>query len=122
MASLIGIRILYKAGCKVTFDNKKCEVVYKNTIILRGYKDSTMDLCTLPLTLDKITKTTLVNVTISPNSAPCYPVVETTSFSYARTSKTNNIKFALQSLCNSPITSLIKAIKAGFLKGAPHLD
>ncbi len=27
MASLMGIRILCKAGCKVTFDDKKCEVV-----------------------------------------------------------------------------------------------
>jgi hypothetical protein len=81
MASLIGIRILCKARCKVTFDNKKCEVIHKNTIILRGYKDPTTDLWTLPLTLDKIAKTTLVKVTISPNSAPCNPVIETTSFS-----------------------------------------
>jgi hypothetical protein len=33
MASLIGIRILCKAGCKATFNDKKCEVVYKSTII-----------------------------------------------------------------------------------------
>jgi hypothetical protein len=35
MASLIGIRILCKAGSKVTFNNKKCEDVYKDNIILR---------------------------------------------------------------------------------------
>jgi len=34
MASLIGIRILCKAGCKVVFDNNKCEVFNKNIIIL----------------------------------------------------------------------------------------
>jgi hypothetical protein len=39
MASLIGIRILCKAGCKVVFDDEKCEVFYKNNIILRGCKD-----------------------------------------------------------------------------------
>ncbi len=52
MASLIGIRILRKAGCKVTFNDKKCEVVYKDTNILHGYKDPTMDLWPLhsPLT------------------------------------------------------------------------
>jgi hypothetical protein len=122
MASLIDIRILCKAGCKVTFDNEKCEVIYKNTLILRGYKDPAMDLWTLPLTLDKIAKTTPVEVTISPNSAPCNPVVETASFSYTRTNKTNNVKFAHQSLCNPPIASLIKAINAAFLKGAPHLE
>ena len=41
MASLIGIRILCKAGCKVVFDNKKREVFYENKIILREYKDLT---------------------------------------------------------------------------------
>jgi hypothetical protein len=69
MASLIGIRILCKAGCKVTFDNEKCKVVYKDSIILRGYKDPTTNLWTLPLTPDKIAKTTLVEVLISPNNA-----------------------------------------------------
>jgi hypothetical protein len=44
IASLIGIRILCKAGCKVVFDKEKCEVFYKNNIILRGYKDPTTDL------------------------------------------------------------------------------
>jgi hypothetical protein len=44
IASLIGIQILCKAGCKVVFDNKKCEVIYKTNIILRGYKDPTTDL------------------------------------------------------------------------------
>ncbi len=67
-------------------------------------------------------KITLVEVTISPSSAPHNPVVETASFSYAHTNKTNNVKFAHQSLCNLPIASLIKATNAGFLKGAPHLD
>jgi hypothetical protein len=32
------------------------------------------------------------------------------------------MKFAHQSLCNPPIPSLLKAINAGFLKGAPNLD
>jgi hypothetical protein len=58
MASLIGIRILCKAGCKVTFDNKKCKVIYKNNIILCGYKDPTTNLWTLLLTPDKIAKPT----------------------------------------------------------------
>ncbi len=42
-----------------------------------------MDLWTLPLTLDKIMKTIPVEVIISPNSAPCNPIFETASFSYA---------------------------------------
>jgi hypothetical protein len=69
MASLIGIRILCKVGCKVTLDNKKCEVLYKDNIVLCGYIDPTTNLWTLLLTPNKIAKTTLVEVLISPNSA-----------------------------------------------------
>ena len=58
MASLIGIRILCKAGCKVVFDNKKRKVFYKNKIILRGYKDLTTNLWTLPIINEEIAKTT----------------------------------------------------------------
>jgi hypothetical protein len=43
-------------------------------------------------------------------------------FLYHRTTKTNAVKFMHQSLCNPPITSLLKAINAGFLQGAPHLN
>ncbi len=50
IASLIGICPLCKVGCKVIFDNEKCDVVYEGNIILKGYKDPTMDLWTLPIT------------------------------------------------------------------------
>jgi hypothetical protein len=43
VASLIGIRPLCKAGCKVIFDGKKCEVVYKEKVILRGFKEVSTD-------------------------------------------------------------------------------
>jgi hypothetical protein len=83
MASLIGIRIRCKAGCKVTFNTEKFEVIYKDTIILHGCNDPTMDLWTLLFTPNKIVKTTPVKVMISPNSTPHNPDVETASFSYA---------------------------------------
>jgi hypothetical protein len=49
-ASLIGICPLCKVGCKVFFDNEKCDVVYKGRVILRGYKDPSTDLWMLPIT------------------------------------------------------------------------
>jgi len=49
-------------------------------------------------------------------------IVKTAGFSYARTTKINNVKFAHQSFCNPPIASILKAINAGFLEGALHLD
>ena len=69
MASLIGIQILCKAGCKVVFDNKKCEVFYENKIILKGYKDLTTDLWNLPIINEEIAKTTPERVMLWPQSA-----------------------------------------------------
>ena len=47
IASLFGIRVLCKAGCKVVFDDDKCDVFYQGKLVLRGYKDSSTDLWTL---------------------------------------------------------------------------
>jgi hypothetical protein len=49
IALLFGIRILTEAGCDVTFTKGDCIVKYNGQIILRGEKDPTMDLWTLPL-------------------------------------------------------------------------
>ncbi len=38
IASLIGIRPLCQAGCKVIFDDKKCDVIFDGVVILRGYR------------------------------------------------------------------------------------
>jgi hypothetical protein len=50
IASLIGIRVLCEAGCKVTFSKRHCNVYYNEKLILRGFKDPSTDLWTLPLT------------------------------------------------------------------------
>jgi hypothetical protein len=42
-------------------------------------------------------------------------------FLYNCTTKANNVKFMHQSLCNPPISSLLRAIKHNFLKGTSHL-
>ena len=48
VASQIGIRLLCKAGCKVVFNNEKCEVIFNNKVILTEHKDPSADLWTLP--------------------------------------------------------------------------
>jgi hypothetical protein len=50
VASLIGIRILFKLGCRVVFTDTACYVKYKGKIILRGIKDPSTDLWVLPIT------------------------------------------------------------------------
>ena len=68
MASLIRIRLLCKAGCKVVFDNKKCKLFYNNDIILREYKDPATDLWTLPITHNEVAKTTHESLSECPHN------------------------------------------------------
>jgi hypothetical protein len=98
-ASLFGIRILCKAGCKVVFNNDKCQVFYQNKVILSGVKDPVSDLWTL-LILSADSHRTSHGATrhLSSDDAPS----EVVSFSYHRTTKENNVKFMNQSLCNPP--------------------
>ena len=49
IASLFGIRVLTEAGCNVTFTKGECVVRYDGNVILRGTKDPTTNLWTLPL-------------------------------------------------------------------------
>jgi hypothetical protein len=137
MASLLGIRVLCKAGCKVIFDDEKCRVNFKGATILTGYKDPTSDLWTLPILngeerLWTTPGSDLVASKPTPSQpGPCKghapqpplePMPALELFSYHRTTKANAVKFMHQSLCNPPITSLLKAINTGFLQGAPHLN
>jgi hypothetical protein len=64
VASLMGIRPLCNAGCTVTFDHNKCDVIYNGNVILQGYKDESTNLWTLPINRTGTTQTTL------PQSAP----------------------------------------------------
>ncbi len=68
IASLIGIRPLCKAGCKVIFDNKKCDVVFDGVVILRGFKDPSTDLWTLPMPTKVCTAP---GPTVPPQPGPC---------------------------------------------------
>ncbi len=121
-ASLFGIRVLCKAGCKVVFDDEKCQVFYNSKAILTGFKDPVSDLWTLPILPNNSTRTSL-DATRQPSPCPSFGDApsESACFSYHRTTQENNVKFMHQSLCNPPKSSLLTAIRRGFLRGAPHL-
>ena len=109
IASLIGIRELCNAGCTVTFSKKYCDVIYNGAVILRGHKDPSTDLWTLPLAH-------------KPHAT--YPPADdkhVATFAYSITTRANKVKFAHQSLCNPKISKLIKATRKGFLKGCPNI-
>ena len=127
VASLIGIRPLCKAGCTVTFDNDKCDVIYDGKVILRGLKDATSDLWTLPIN-PGAERTALQrsapDVDRSPLciAADIHPGVHLASFTHSVKTRANGVKFAHQSLGNPKISTLLKAVRRGFLKGCPNLN
>jgi hypothetical protein len=127
IASLIGIRPLCKAGCTVTFDDMKCEVIYNGTVILRGVKDPSTDLWTLPIPRKRVGTTPGDN--LLPRPGPCkgraphlseHPAL--VCFAHSIKTRANAVKFTHQSLCNPPISTLLKATRRGFLKGCPNLS
>jgi hypothetical protein len=115
VALLIGICPLCKVGCKVIFDNEKCDVVYEGRVILRGYKDPTTDLWTLPITKEGMRTTPSQNDLPRPcpgiGHAPHPPLAlyEGALFLHLVQTRANNVKFAHQSLCNLKISTLLKA-------------
>ncbi len=54
MSSLLGIRVLCKAGCIVVFDNKTHQVNWLDELILTGYKDLKSNLWTLPISQEEL--------------------------------------------------------------------
>ena len=49
IALLFGIQVLTEAGCDITFTKGDCIIKYNGNIILKGKKDPSTDLWTLPL-------------------------------------------------------------------------
>ncbi len=96
MASLLGKRVLCKAGCIMVFDDKTCRVYYKSKLILTGYKDPTSNSYTLPIGQAKLWTTPasnsedprmhkiLLSHHIEPNIAPaCATMVQEQLSAYA---------------------------------------
>jgi hypothetical protein len=128
VTSLIGIRPLCKAGCIVTFDDMKCDVTYNGTVIIRGFKDPSTDLWTLPIP-NKVSNTPIPAL---PRTGPCStrathhateipPTNNIATFTHSVRMRANAVRFAHQSLCSSRISTLLKAVWKGFLKGCPNM-
>jgi len=120
MASLLGIRILCKAGCKVIFTDRTREVKYQDKVILTGIKDPTTDLWTLPITPTAITATRSQELGHNQHDQENPPPINWVAFAHSVQTHANAVKFSHQSLCNPKISSLMKALKKGFLKGCPN--
>ena len=126
IASLIGIRLLSNAGCTITFDKLKCDVMYKGEVILRGVKDPSTNLWTLPIPRKRVGTTPGNTFLSQPGpSKGCAPHLSKhpalVCFAHSIRTQANAVKFAHQSLCNLTISTLLKATRRGFLKGCPNI-
>ncbi len=125
IALLFGIQILTEAGCDVTFTKGDCIVTYNGKIILRGEKDPSTDLWTLLLGSHDMTSQHATSTL--PSAAPDFanpyaqPTVQIAFIAHTVRTKANSIRFAHQSLYSPRISTLLKAIKRGYLKGCPNL-
>jgi len=124
VASLIGIQILCKVGCRIVFTDTACYVKYNGKIILKGKKDPSTDLWVLPLTPDAIstsqkqlwtsqgddeeeTQYTKLQSHAGPGMArapqspmPCTPDATVAMFPHSIRTRANTVKFGHQSMCN----------------------
>jgi hypothetical protein len=128
VASLMGIRPLCNAGCTVTLDRDKCDVIYNGNIILQGYKDELTNLWTLLINGMSTTRTALPQSAPGVDCAPhtmrpaILPSITLANFTHSIKRRANGVKFAHQLLCNPKIVTLIKKVRKGFLKGCPNLS
>ena len=113
IASLIGVRVLCNAGCKVTFYNDHCDIIYNDNIILQGHKDPATDLWTIPISPGKQTPT----YASEPDKTET--VQQVANFAHSITTRANKVKFAHQSLCNPKISKHSKRHGKASSKGAP---
>ena len=119
IASLIVISVLFESGCNVTFCDKHCDVFYNSKLILRGFKDPATDLWTLPISPPSVQPTLQIEQHISTHQSSTQ---QTINFVHSISTRANKVKFAHQSLCNPKISSLLKAVRRGFLKGCPNIN
>jgi len=133
------------------FTKANSNVWYKGKVILSGTKDPSTDLWTLPIgpstkkwnstvsksmVQDTVPNTQKWNSTVSQKLEPNlrgkkYKAVpadahdgaqQVASFTHSIKTRANAVKFAHQSLCNPKISSLLKAVRCGFLNGCPNIS
>jgi hypothetical protein len=118
IASLFGIRPLSNTGCIVVFHIDRVEVWYNGKLILIGPQNLMTDLWTLPSTTKKC------NMKIPPAIpqpiVPDHPAIA--FFTHSIRTRMNAVQFTHQLLGNPCISTLLKAVRHGFLNGCPNMS
>jgi hypothetical protein len=120
--NLLSIAALVDAGCKVFFHCTRCEVTSNDAIILQGWRDPKNRLWWVKIVDNGWTTNYKVAILLqekqtveltTPPTAPAYSLYEC--------SITHKLTHFYYACLNYPIVStLIKAIKAGYLQGWPR--
>jgi hypothetical protein len=116
---LFGIRLLCNAGCIVVFHKDRVDVWYKGKLILFGPRNMSTDLWTLPITRAKTCNMTIPLARPPPN-VPTHPAIAL--FTHSIQTQMNAVRFAHQLLGNPRISTLLKAVRCGFLNGCPNIS
>jgi len=132
-------------GLYLRIQDTACYVKYNSKIILRGTKDPSTYLWVLPLTPKAISESqrkqlwtsqendeqiiTKIQSRAGPGMAraPQSPKTVTANaavamFTHSVRTRANTVKFGHQAMCNPKISSLLNALRKGFLKGCPNLS
>ena len=104
--SLISIKILCDAGCRVVFEKAYCRVYYQNKIVWTGHREPNTGLWVLPM------RNTNNNTASSKmDTELIQAATEQANNAYQMTSKGSLIKYLHQCLFSPPKATLLKAIK-----------
>lgn len=104
--SLISIKILCDAGCRVVFEKAYCRVYYQHKIVWTGHREPNTGLWVLPM------RNTNNNTASSKmDTELIQAATEQANNAYQMTSKGSLIKYLHQCLFSPPKATLLKAIK-----------
>ncbi len=117
IASLFGIHPLCNVGCTVVFHKDRVDVWYDGKLILVGPRNMSTDLWMLPFT-------NKCDMSIPPAMPQTNMLIHPAlaSFTHSIRTRMNAIQFAHQSLGNPHISTLLKAVRHGFLNGCPNIS
>ena len=116
--SLVSMSVLCDAGCRVEYDEERCNVHYQGKIVWSGGREPSTKLWVLPLSPESEVPEDK-NVSASQHQA--HHTRHQASNAYTMTSKGALIKYLHQCLFSPPKRTLIKAIKNNQLTTWPGL-
>jgi hypothetical protein len=117
IASLFSIHPLCNAGCIVAFDKDKCDIWYDDKIILTELWNMSTDLWALLIVAKETFATPTIPLAFPGPSVSRHPALA--SFTHSIRTQIIAVKFAHQLLGNPQISTLLKAVRWGFLNGFP---